>query len=475
MAITNIVKLSKIEREFRIEAEYYQKKYYSIVNKLLKLKNEKIEKLAFVSSGSTPSDREEDLQDGILLLKTINIEDGYLNVNETNSFFIGEETNKKIKSSELKGNEVLINIVGATVNVIGRAGLFPEGFVRTNITQAMSSIRINPGEDIYPEFLTVFLNSYFGKNQVLRLARQTGQFNLNHPETNSIIIPILDENFQKGIKKHYKEFWKLFNESKQEYLKAEKLLIDSLMVDQEKYPHKLDFIRKFSSTDSSSRLDAEYHQPKFDNLFKDLEKNKCHKLGDLYNYKKGREVGSEEYLVEAGGVLFFRVSDYSKFGFQRSSSEFVSEELYEKLKNKFQPKIGEILFSKDASAGITYVLKENIKMINSGGILRLIKKGNKLNNEITSLILNSIIGKFQIEKECGGSVIRHLRPEKAMEIIIPDIPKNEKEILDCLNSSFVKRIKSFKILSILIKAVEISINKNVSLAEKNINEEIGKL
>src|SRR3972149_4176147 len=106
------------------------------------------------------------------------------------------------------------------------------------------------------------------------------------------------------------------------------------------------------------------------NLFIDkIKKHNVRPLGDLVTMKKGFEPGSDEYQDE--GKLFIRVSSVSKHGLIDKDQKYLSDELYQELKKNFEPKVGEILLTKDASPGIAYVLNEPIQGIISSGIMRL--------------------------------------------------------------------------------------------------------
>ena len=62
-------------------------------------------------------------------------------------------------------------------------------------------------------------------------------------------------------------------------------------------------------------------------------------------------------------------------------------------------------------------------MILSSGILRLKAKTEKINNEYLTLVLNSLLTKEQVNRDVGGSVILHWRPEQVKEAIVPILPK----------------------------------------------------
>ena len=173
---------------------------------------------------------------------------------------------------------------------------------------------------------------------------------------------------------------------------------------------QLTFVKNFSDTESTGRIDAGYFQPKYNETV-DAIKNYAggwDTLGNLVTLKKCVEVGSKEYLET--GIPFVRVSNLSPF--EITQEKYISEELYAELM-EHQPKQDEILLSKDATPGIAYYLSEvPKKMIPAGGILRLKSKTDKIGNEYLTLVLNSILTQEQINRDVGGSVILHWRPDQ---------------------------------------------------------------
>lgn len=65
--------------------------------------------------------------------------------------------------------------------------------------------------------------------------------------------------------------------------------------------------------------------------------------------KKGIEPRAEAYQDE--GNLFIRVSSLSKKGIEDKDQKYLSEELYQRLKKNHEPRIGDILLTKDATPG----------------------------------------------------------------------------------------------------------------------------
>ncbi len=210
-------------------------------------------------------------------------------------------------------------------------------------------------------------------------------------------------------------------------------------------------------------MDAEYFQPKYDEIVSAIKNYSggWDILDNLVSVRKCIEVGSSEYLDE--GIPFVRVSNISPF--ELSEEKYISEELYADL-SQHQPKQGEILLSKDGSPGIACHLREKPqKMIPSGGILRLRIKDDRINADYLTLVLNSLLTKQQMTRDCGGSVILHWRPDQVKETLIPILPKEKQcELQQQITESFNLRKQSKHLLECAKRAVEIAIEQNEEAA-----------
>ena len=128
-----------------------------------------------------------------------------------------------------------------------------------------------------------------------------------------------------------------------------------------------------------------------------------------------------------------------------------------KLQDHFQPKKDEILFTKDGTIGLSYLLKEDFEGVLSGAFLRLnLKEPYKyFEKECLTLILNSILCKLQIEKLSGGAIIAHLKPLDFEKLKIPLIgQKMQKQIAQKITQSHTLRKESKELLEQAKQQVE---------------------
>ena len=182
-------------------------------------------------------------------------------------------------------------------------------------------------------------------------------------------------------------------------------------------------------------------------------------MKNIFDWKKGYEVGSEAYLDE--GKEYLRVSDFSINEISNSNKK-ISETLFNQLKKNFQPKEGEILFTKDGTIGLSYFLRKDLDGIMSSAFLRLNVKEKYAgyNKEVLTLILNSVLCKMQIEQLSGGAIIAHLKPSDFEKIELPLIKETiQKQISEKIRESFKLGKESKELLEKAKKMVEDEIEK----------------
>ena len=475
-SVVNYKAVKSGEGGLRLDAEHYKTSYLDIKNKLESKKYFYLHEILSmpIVTGHTPSMINESYYGGdISFVKTDNVREHVITDNFNH--YLTEEGNRKIKRSQLKEDDVLLTIIGANFDVVGRSSLVTDEVLPANINQNIVLIRVD-NKKFNPKVLAVYLNSFYGKNYLHYLSRQTEQVNLNNKEVERLIIPDFPKSIRDLISKIVMKSYQLKRESKSLYFQAEQILLAELNLLNWKPKHRLSFVKNYSDTQASARIDAEYFQPMYEEIVKGVVSSKDYScLGDLVSIKKCIEPGSEAY--QDNGIMFLRVSNLSKFGFKDGNQQYISEGLYKAIK-QHQPKQGEILLSKDATPGITYYLKdEPEKMIPSGGILRLkVNDEEKLYPEYLTLVLNSVIVQKQIVRDAGGSIINHWLVNQVKNTLIPVLPiGKQKKIAEMVSDSFCNRELSKRLLEIAKCGVELAIEKDEKQAQRWMDSELKKL
>jgi restriction endonuclease S subunit len=109
--------------------------------------------------------------------------------------------------------------------------------------------------------------------------------------------------------------------------------------------------------------------------------------------------------------------------------------------------------------------EEPKEMIPSSGILRLKSKTDKIGNQYLTLVLNSILTQEQVNRDVGGSVILHWRPDQVAKTAIPILQEEKQtEIEQKVIESFNLRKRAKDLLERAKRAVEIAIEQDEQVA-----------
>ena len=409
-------------------------------------------------------------------------EKGYpvLRMNEFQGIFTGKANQYSEKFSDddfdlysLNKGDILICRTNGNPKLVGKSA-----FVAKDYPYVYEShlFKIRPNKDlINSEILAVYLNTSYGKSEIEKFSMQGSQANFSLAKFKEMRVPKFSIELNNLIENLVNSSFSTLSKSECSYKEAQDLLLTELGLNDWQPKHQLSFIRNYSDTIQAERIDAEYFQPKYDEIINAIKayKGGWDTLGNLIDVKKSVEVGSGEYLDE--GIPFVRVSNINPF--EVTKEKYISEQLYAELtqdgqnvgferSKNHQPQQGEILFSKDGSPGIAYYLKDQPqKMIVSGGILRLKSKEDKISNEYLTLVLNSVLTQEQVKRDVGGSIILHWRPEQVKGTIIPLLPQAQQlQIQQKITESFELRKQSKQLLENAKRAVEMAIEQDESKA-----------
>ena len=437
----------------RLDAEFFRPDYLQVQRRLEAVGSRKL--IDFQVNIRHPKEIKRNyVDDGVLFLRAQNVRPLSIDLT-SNPVYISEEDAERLQDNTVHYKDILITRSGANA---GQCAIYLED----NDAISSSHTFIVQSGNLNPFFLTIFLNSRYGKTLIERGRYGSSQPEIAPPFLYQIPVPNL-EHLQTEIEKTYLRSKELTELSKTRYAEAQALLLAELGLADWQPKHTLSFATDYASMQRAERIDADYFQPKYDEIVNAVKNYSggWDTLENLVALKKCVEVGSKAYLED--GIPFVRVSNLSPF--EITSEKYISEELYAEIE-EHQPKQGEILLSKDATPGIAYYLREDPeKMIPAGGILRLESKTDKIGNEYLTLVLNSILTQEQINRDVGGSVILHWRPDQVAETVIPVLhQEKQSEIQQKVIESFNLRKDAKNLLECAKRAVEIAIEQGEQTA-----------
>lgn len=452
------IKLSDIKKAKRFDAEYFKPEYLEIERKVLQKKNKPIREIISIftdyhANGSYRILNENvellDKKDYALMVRTIDFETENF---ETDSKFLSKSSYDFLEKTKMFGGEIVINKIGNAGKVY-----FLQNLNRP-VSLGMNQFMLRVNNEVNNYYLYIYLISKYGKKLLERRITGAVPLSIDKQSVKNVLVPLLPQSFQHQIETLVKQAHQKQTQTKENYEQAEQILLQELGLIDFEIKHRLTFATTKKEIEKAKRFDAEYFQPKYEEIIQKIENYQggfC-EIGNIVSWQKGFEVGSEEYQKK--GFHFGRVSDFSINGFDNISKK-ISEKNYLALEKYFKPQKGEILFTKDGTIGLSYLLKEDFQGILSSAFLRL-KLKQKFDGETLTLILNSILTKLQIEKFSGGAIINHLKPSDFQKIKIPLLAeKIQTQIKELIEQSHALRKQSKELLEKAKKMVEDEIEK----------------
>lgn len=372
---------------------------------------------------------------------------------DTPSQYAHNFTEADFNSHQLRKNDVLICRTNGNPDLVGKSALVARDYPYVYESHLF---KIRPIQDIITSAtLVVFLNSKYGKLELKKFSMQGNQSNFSLAKFKEIGIPKFNSFFNRKIEEMVFLAFEKQQESQSQYQQAEQLLLDELglsdFVPDEQGINIKSFKDSFVAT---GRLDAEYYQPKYDELLTHIYQQNHDTLGKLVEIQKSIEPGSEAY--QDIGIPFYRVSNLTKFGL--STPDIHLDEI--SYKTTVMPKKDSILLSKDGTVGIAYKLNKDLNGITSGALLHLTVTDNRVLPDYLTLILNSQVVQLQSQRDAGGSIIQHWKPSEIEQVVIPiiDMEKQHK-ISELITQSFYLKQQSENLLDAAKKLIEMAIEE----------------
>ena len=202
MSQISIVKLSEVEKDIRLDAEFnvWNKKF------LIKSGVSGEDIIDFVQYGTSKDLNEENLGFPILRL------------NEFEGVFIGKPKkytnliNKKtFESLNLKQEDVLICRTNGNPNLVGKSAIC---MADKKIGFASYLFRVRPKRTIInSSTLMIFLNSNYGRNEINKYSMTSNQTNFSPAKFRLIKIPLLPSSFQQKIETIVKDSYQKLQKS----------------------------------------------------------------------------------------------------------------------------------------------------------------------------------------------------------------------------------------------------------------------
>lgn len=445
--------LKKENRTFRIDSNFFIKKSLSVDNKIKSMNHFYISEENIVS-GPFGSSLKSDayLNAGVPFIRIENIKNGF-SISTDNLIYISEFDNSRLKSSQLFEDDLILSKVGNTIGYYARVD---SNIKNCNISENNIGIKLNSYNRDVKHYIMTFLNSKYGNILTLRRISGNAQPKLNVFDISEIPIPQFNEEFYKKISDKIIKADELKQHSKSLYSQAEDLLLGELGLKDWQPKNTLHTTKKFSDFAQSGRLDAEYYQPKYDEIEKaiksykggyDIVSNLFNQNLDVCDYKK-----TEYNYVEIGDV---NVGDGSVSFNKVETSELPANAKRVLHKN-------DILISKvrPYRGAVAIIDFEQEDLIGSGAFTVLQQKSSYM-KETLQILFRTAVYKDWLLKWNVGSSYPVIKDEDILNLPIPILPEQiQTKIASLIQQSFECKAQSKQLLEDAKRMVEEEIEKN---------------
>lgn len=398
----------------------------------------------------------ETFPNAVKLLQISNMDEfGEIKNSKRDKFISADKDEELNKSRVIKGDLII-----AKTGEIGRLALFNEDY-SANLNQALGIIRLKKefdGIKVIPEFMHLYLNSYYATEQFNRLGGfRAGQSGLSLDEIGSIFVLLPKEEEQikiinklrktrKEAIKHYKEYLRYADESK-------RVILDILKIP---FPSEDNKMYIFEN-EINDRIDAIYNSP---------FRNKL-----ISNIKKSKYLLFDKLLKEAENK--FKFSDYYNIidldNIDENLSEIISWEEVKVLNStKTIFKKDNLLISKlGGEKGNIIVIEEKYDgFLGSGELVAFsLQEESPVSLEYIFYLLRSPYLSKQIEYSLSGCSRMRLASKGMKNLAIP-LPENETE-----EKKIIQKVRELRVKAIFekkqyeLKKLEV-FNKFKDLLEK---------
>lgn len=375
----------------------------------------------------------EDITNGVELRKYSDKGELYLRVGNIKEFFTDLDdiklvplTREAIKVREkvvLSEQDILMSRSGS----LGIITVVTPDIKNSIISSHIMRLRVK--KEISPYYIATFLNSSFGKNQILRRRNGSPVPEINHQSLEEIRFFIPSKSTQQKVEQIIKTAFQLKTEAEREYQEATNIFLQNIKT----YISEWDILtteakRAFwlwsDQIDIASRIDPDYYSG--EGMRNKLCKTKP--LGELAEIKIGKTPAFDDYLPSGERrIMKFRAITGRGIDWENEERGFVKEEFFQKNK---QNKLNESDVVLGSAAHQAHYIGKYLDIVDelpkefADGILTVAEimtiRANKiLNPFVLLLFLRSGVGYELIQRQIKGQT-SHLYPKDVRGIGIPE-------------------------------------------------------
>lgn len=414
MAEVNTIQLSEVENFKDLSPEFYKADY---MRKSLLIRNQnyrRLSQISYITDGEHGSPCWSN-NSGIKYITAEFIKENFIDNGDFKQITL--EQDRKNARARLQENDLLIYSVGAYAGLtcVAEPHLFP-----ANIPRSVAIVRLHNLNEFYPEFISVFLNSKFGKFQSLRFRAGNSQPVLALEKIRQFEVPLIDPNIQLEIKNLYQQSYELRKQSQTLYQQATDLLEQELGLDNsdlDNSPNK--YISNFDDVVLGKRLDPEYYNPRTRKIVERIRNLEHTVIAKHFSVKNGFPWNSKKFLDNNSGEPVIRIRDIKPTYIDKQNLTSIKPE-YAATISFPTAKVGDVVIGMDGLKYFYASILEDDCLVNQRVCHLEAKESSGLSSEYITFIINSSIGQAQLLRDMTiATTVGHITNLNIARLIIP--------------------------------------------------------
>ena len=350
---------------------------------------------------------------------------------------------------QLKKDDVLICRTNGNPKFVGRSAIVPKDY---DYAFASYLFRIRPNRKyINSATLVAFLNSKYGRLEIEKYSMVGNQANFSPAKFREISIPVFSKDLNDKIEDiTYRAFQKL-EMSESLYSEAANNMLECLDLN--------DFTASSNSCNvktlkesfiETGRLDAEYYQPKYDDILHHIQAYKygSKNLAEICDIKEENFTPKDDTTYK-----YVELANIGKYGNIIGCSQQKGEDLPSRAR-RIVSKNDVVISSLEGSLDSCALVEEDYDgALCSTGFYVL--KSGVLNSETLLVLFKSPLVKELMRKGCSGTILTAIGRQELERIPIPLIRQEiQDEIAQHVQSSISLRKESQQLLEYAKLTVE---------------------
>jgi len=442
--------------DFRFDPEFYSKANLKKEAAVKKLNNGLLGNLCNLITGPFGSAiKTEDYvpDDKYRYIRATDIKSFFLNDNAP--VFVGEETFNKFPRFHLQENDILLTVVGMNFGI--------PAIIQKEDCPAIFSCKstLIRGSSVNPYYLLAYLSSSFGHELVRRGYRGAAQPGINLSDIESVLVPIVGNDFQRKIESQVKRSRSVIADAKTTYRKAETLLLNTLGMANFSTSAEAINIKSFKdSFAATGRLDAEYYQPKYEDYQVHVQ---SYPHGWLPLMQACGLKDDNFTPDEATAYQYIELADIDTAGGIAGCTEAVGGVLPSRARRKVE--VGDVLVSSVEGSLSSCAIVPSVMdgALCSTGFY--VVRSNKINAETLLVLFKSPLMQNLLKQGCSGTILTAINKAEFQNIPIPIIEAGaQSKIAALIKESFALKAESERLLESAKRAVEIAIEQSEEAA-----------